>query len=148
MKAPLPAMAPNLQSQTNAPDAPDTGNPNASQPASQSASSSRSQATSTGTAPGTPTARAPFHQAKLEIPLLNDSGDSYTRWCKTVTLVLKYQGLWDVVNGTTPAPDPNTDAQAHLDWSRHDQEAHLQLILMLSPAPYDHMLNAMMSKEV
>jgi hypothetical protein len=39
-------------------------------------------------------ARAPFHQAKLEIPLLNDSGDSYTRWCKTMTLVLRYQGLW------------------------------------------------------
>ena len=117
VKAPLPAMAPNLQSQTNAPDAPDASNPNASQPASQSTSSSGSQTTSTGTAPGTLTARAPFHQAKLKIPLLDNSGDSYTCWCKTVTLVLKYRGLWDVVDGTTPAPDPTTDAQAHLNWS-------------------------------
>jgi len=110
-------MAPNLRSQTNAPDAPDAGNPNASQPTSQSTSSSGSQTTNTGTAPGALTARAPFHQAKLEIPLLNDSGDSYTRWCKTVTLVLKYRGLWDVVDGTTSAPDATMDAQAHLDWS-------------------------------
>jgi hypothetical protein len=93
MKAPLPAMALNLRSQTNAPNAPDVSNPNASQPASQSTSGSGSQTTNTGTAPGALTARAPFHQAKLEIPLLNDSGDSYTHWCKTITLVLKYQGL-------------------------------------------------------
>ena len=94
------------------------------------------------------TARAPFHQAKLKIPLLDDSGDSYTCWCKTVTLVLRYRGLWDMVDGTTPAPDPNTDTQAHLDWSRRDQEAHLQLILALSPAPHNHVLDAMTSKEV
>jgi len=132
-------MAPNLRSQTNAPDAPD---------ASQSTSGSGSQTTNTGTAPGAPTARAPFHQAKLEIPLLDDSGDSYTCWCKTVTLVLRYQGLWDVVDGTFPAPDPATDAQAHLDWSRRDQEAHLQLILTLSPALHDHVLDTTLSKEV
>jgi hypothetical protein len=93
-------------------------------------------------------ARAPFHRAKLEIPLLDNSGDSYTCWCKTVTLVLKYRGLWDVVDGTTPAPDPATDTQAYLDWTRHDQEAHLQLILALSPAPHDHVLDATTSKEV
>jgi hypothetical protein len=137
-------MAPSLQSQANAPDAPDTGGTNANQPTT---SGSGSQAAST-TAPGVPTARAPFHQAKLEIPLLDDSGDSYTRWCKTVTLVLRYRGLWDVVDGTTPAPDPTTDAQAYLDWSRRDQEAHLQLILTLSPAPHDHVLDVTTSKEI
>jgi hypothetical protein len=93
-------------------------------------------------------ARALFHQAKLKIPLLDDRSDSYTCWCKTVTLVLRYQGLWDIVNSTSPAPDPATDAQAHLDWSRHDQEAHLQLILALSPALHDHVLNMTSSKEV
>jgi hypothetical protein len=53
-----------------------------------------------------------------------------------------------VVDGTTPAPDPNTDAQAHLDWSRRDQEAHLQCILALSPAPHNYVLDATTSKEV
>ena len=93
-------------------------------------------------------ARALFHQAKLKIPLLDDRSDSYTCWCKTVTLVLRYRGLWDVVNGTTPASNPNTDTQAHLNWSQRDQEAHLQLILVLSPAPHDHVLDVTMSKEV
>jgi hypothetical protein len=144
MKAPLLDMALSLRSQANAPDAPDTGGTNANQPA---ASGSGSQAAST-TAPGVLTARAPFHQAKLEIPLLDDSGDSYTQWCKTVTLVLRYRGLWDVVDSTTPTSDPTMDAQAHLDWSRHDQEAHLQFILALSRAPHDHVLDVTMSKEV
>jgi hypothetical protein len=53
-----------------------------------------------------------------------------------------------VVDGTTPASDPATDPQAHLNWSQHDQEAHLQLILVLSPAPHDHVLDATTSKEV
>jgi len=144
-------MAPTCRNQANTPnpDAPDAGDPNTA-----AASGSRSQATQAtnttapGTAPGMPMARAPFHQAKLEIPLLDDSGDSYTRWCKTVTLVLRYRGLWDVVDGTSPAPDPATDAQAHLDWSQCDQEAHLQLILMLSPASHDHVLDTTSSKEV
>jgi hypothetical protein len=123
-------------------------------PDGQAASGSGSQApqaadtTVSGTTAGMPMARAPLHQAKLEIPLLDDSGDSYTRWSKTTTLVLKYRGLWDVVNGTSPAPNPATDAQAHLDWSRRDQEAHLQLILALSPAPHDHVLDATTSKDI
>jgi len=102
------------QNQANVPnaDTPDPSDPNANP--GQAASSSGSQAATTASMP---MARAPFHQAKLEIPLLNDSGDSYTCWCKTVTLVLKYRGLWDVIDGTSPTPDPAMDAQAHLDWS-------------------------------
>jgi hypothetical protein len=53
-----------------------------------------------------------------------------------------------VVDSTFPAPDPATDAQAHLDWSQCDQEAHLQLILTLSPALHDHVLDTTSSKEV
>jgi hypothetical protein len=64
-----------------------------------------------------------------------------------VTLVLKYKGLWDVVDGSTPAPSP-TDAQAHLEWSWRNQQAHLQLILLLSHAPSNHVLNAKTAKEV
>jgi hypothetical protein len=60
VKAPLPAMAPSLRSQANAPDAPDAGGTNANQPASGSGSQAAS-ATASGTAPGVPTARAPFH---------------------------------------------------------------------------------------
>src|SRR6266851_3842199 len=144
----LPLMAPSCQSQANAPDAPEAGDPNASTSGSGTQAPQAANTTIPGTAPGMPMARAPFHQAKLEIPLLDDSGNSYTCWCKTVTLVLRYRGLWDVVDSTSPAPDPATDAQAHLDWSWRDQEAHLQLILTLSPAPHDHVLDTTTSKEV
>jgi len=107
-------------------------------------SGSGSQATSATTpAPAKP---QPQH-TKFEIPLLDDSGDDYTHWCKTVTLVLKFKGLWDVVNGSTPTPSL-TNAQAHLGWSQRDQEAHLQLILALSRTPCNHILNATTSKEV
>ena len=83
----LPLMAPSHRNQANAPDAP--GNPNTAS-GSGSQATQATDTTAPGTAPGMPMARAPFHQAKLEIPLLNDNDNSYTCWCKTVTLVLRY----------------------------------------------------------
>ena len=112
----------------------------------QANSSSSSGPQDTNAAPSVATKPQPHH-AKFDVPLLDDSGDDYTHWCKTVSLVLKYRGLWDVVDSSTPAPSP-TDAQAHLEWSQHDQEAHLQLILSLSRAPRNHVLNAKTTKEV
>ncbi len=103
-------MAPSRRNQANAPDAPEAGDPNASASSSGTQAPQAANTTVPGTTPGVLMARAPFHQAKLEIPLLDDSGDSYTCWCKTITLVLRYQGLWDVVDGTSPAPDPTIDA--------------------------------------
>ena len=73
------------RNQTNAPDAPDADDPNAAASGSGSQVPQPGDATASGTQ-----ARAPVPGAKFEVPLLNDSGDDYTRWCKTVTLVLKY----------------------------------------------------------
>ena len=114
---------------------------------SNTPSSSGSQASNV--APLAP-AKASSNPTKfeIEIPPLDDSGGDCTHWCKTVTLVLKYRGLWDVVDSSSPAPDPATDAQAHLEWSRRDQEAHLQLILALSRALRNCVLDATSAKEV
>jgi len=57
----------------------------------------------TNTVPSAP-AKSPFLHTKLKVPLLDDNGDNYTHWCKMITLVLKYKGLWDIVDGSTPVP--------------------------------------------
>ncbi len=95
---------------------------------SNTPSSSGSQASNV--APLAP-AKASSNPTKfeIEIPPLDDSGGDCTHWCKTV-------------------PDPATDAQAHLEWSRRDQEAHLQLILALSRALRNCVLDATSAKEV
>jgi hypothetical protein len=51
--------------------------------------------------------------SKFDLPLLDNNGDDYIHWSNTVTLALKYRGLWDIVNGSTPSPDANTDATAY-----------------------------------
>jgi hypothetical protein len=108
--------------------------------------SSGSRPQDTNATPSVATKPQPQH-AKFNVPLLDDSGDDYTHWCKMVSLVLKYRGLWDIVDSSTPAPSP-TNTQAHLKWSQCDQEAHLQLILSLSHAPHNHVLDAKTAKEV
>ena len=63
------------------------------------------------------------------------------------TLMLKYKGLWDIIDGSTPPPEP-ADAQDHLDWTQHDQEAQLQIMTALNSAPLNHVLNTKSAKDV
>jgi len=88
-----------------------------------------------------------LQHSKYGVLLLNDNRDYYTHWCKMVTLVLKHRGFWDVVNGTTPAPNSATDPKAYLDWCQHNKEAQIQLLLALSHAPHNHILNTKTLKE-
>ena len=107
--------------------------------------SSRPQATNA--TPPAP-AKSQSQHIKYEVPLLDNNGDDYTHWCKMVTLVLEHRGFWDVVDGSTPTPDPVTDTQANVDWCRCDKEAQIQLLLALSRAPCNHVLDAKTSKEI
>jgi hypothetical protein len=84
---------------------------------------------------------------KFDLWPLNDNGDNYTQWCKMITLMLKYKGLWDIVDGSTPAPAP-TDARGHLEWTQCDQEAQLQIMTALDSSPLNHILNTKTAKEV
>ena len=84
---------------------------------------------------------------KFDLQPLNDNGDNYTQWCKMITLMLKYKGLWDIVNGSTPAPAP-VDARGHLKWTQCDQEAQLQIMTALDSSPLNHILNTKTAKEV
>src|SRR6267142_2607639 len=63
-----------------------------------------------------------------KVPPLNDGGEDYTQWSRMMKLVLRQRGLWDVVNGTSTAPNPS-DAVAFEIWNNKDQEALLQIIL-------------------
>src|SRR5216683_1910218 len=63
-------------------------------------------------APPAPAKSLPQHM-KFDLRPLNDNGDNYTQWCKMITLMLKYKGLWNIVNGSFLAPAP-TDSQGHL----------------------------------
>jgi hypothetical protein len=96
--------------------------------------------------PPVPAKAFPQHM-KFDIQPLNDNGDNYTQWCKMIALMLKYKGLWDIVDGSTPAPVP-VDAQGHLEWTQHDQEAQLQIMTALDSSSLNHILNTKTVKEV
>ena len=98
------------------------------------------------TTPSAP-AKLQSQHAKFELRPLDDNGDNYTQWCKMTTLMLKYKGLWDIVDGSTLPPEP-ADAQAHLEWTRRDQEAQLQIMTALNSAPLNHVLDAKSAKDV
>jgi hypothetical protein len=85
--------------------------------------------------------------AKSELCPLDNNGDNYMQWCKMITLMLKYKGLWDIINGSTPPPAP-VDAQAYLKWTWCDQEAQLQIMTALNSAPLNHVLNTKLVKDV
>ena len=110
---------------------------------------STSTAAATSPAPLAPPAPAkafPQHM-KFDLRPLNDNGDNYTQWCKMITLMLKYKGLWDIVDGSTPAPAP-ADARGHLEWTQRDQEAQLQIMTALDSSSLNHILNTKTVKEV
>src|SRR5712671_2701062 len=73
--------------------------------------------------PPVPAKPLPQHM-KFDLRPLNDNGNNYTQWCKMITLMLKYKGLWNIIDGSflTLAL---TDSQGHLEWTQCDQEAQL-----------------------
>src|SRR6267142_1717117 len=80
-----------------------------------------------------------------KVPPLNDSGEDYTQWSRMMKLVLRQRGLWDVVNGTSTAPNPS-DAVAFEIWNNKDQEALLQIIVALKKGAQNCVLDAETSK--
>jgi hypothetical protein len=92
-------------------------------------------------------AKLQSQHTKFKLRPLDDNGDNYTQWCKMTTLMLKYKGLWDIVDGSTPPPAP-VDAQAHLKWTQHNQEAQLQIMTALNGMPLNHILDAKSAKDV
>jgi len=62
-------------------------------------------------APTLPTLSAPpalakshLQHMKFDLQPLNDNGSNYSQWCKMIILMLKYKGLWTIVDGSLPAP--------------------------------------------
>ncbi len=57
----------------------------------------------TPSAPPAPAKSHPQHM-KFDLRPLNDNGSNYSQWCKMIILMLKYKGLWTIVDGSLPAP--------------------------------------------
>jgi hypothetical protein len=115
-----------------------TGDASGSGTQTNNAASQTNHATNSSQSTATPAPAKPSSQpSKYEVPLLDDNGDDYTNWCKMVSLVLAHRGFWDVVDGTSPAPNPVTQPDAYRDWSERDREAQIQLLLALSCAPHN-----------
>ena len=79
--------------------------------------------------------------------MLDDDGDNYEIWSKTLTLALRKRGLWPIVTGTKTAPDPTTDAAAYEEWCVKDQEAQLTILLALKKVGQKCIFRATTSKE-
>ena len=62
-------------------------------------------------------------------------------------LMLKYKGLWTIIDGSLPAP-VLTDTQGHLECTQHNQEAQLQIMTSLNSLPLNHILDTKTAKEV
>ena len=98
--------------------------------------------------PALPVPAKPLPQhMKFDLQPLNDNGDNYTQWCKMITLMLKYKGLWTIVNGSFLAP-VSTNSQGHLKWTQRDQEAQLQIMTTLNSSLLNHVLDVKTAKEV
>jgi hypothetical protein len=84
---------------------------------------------------------------KFDLWPLNNNSNNYTQWCKMITLMLKYKGLWDIINGSMPVPAP-ADARGHLKWTQCDQEAQSQIMTALDSSLLNHILDVKTVKEV
>jgi Domain of unknown function (DUF4219) len=52
---------------------------------------------------------------RYEVPLLNDKGDNYTNWSRTMKLLLQMCGLLGIVDSTTLAPDQTADPTGYAE---------------------------------
>jgi len=61
-------------------------------------------------------------------------------------LILHHRGLLPIVDGSLPAPDATADPAGYIDWYDKDQEALLQIVLLLKVEGQNCMHNATTSK--
>lgn len=85
-------------------------------------------------------------QPRYKVPPLDDNAKDYMLWSRVMKLILQQQGLWEIVSGTSVAPDPAADATAYNAWNDRDQKALLQIILPLNEAAQNCVLYAETSK--
>lgn len=60
-------------------------------------------------------------------PLLENDGNNYLSWEHHTRSVLKILGLWGIVNGSIPIPDPSAPPNERADWLCQDQKACFQI---------------------
>jgi hypothetical protein len=78
---------------------------------------------------------------------LKDDGSNYVFWKRCAQRALKRWGLWDIVNGDVPMPDPSAPPDERDEWSSKDEEAHSHIALTLEDRPLRYVLDATTAKE-
>jgi gag-polypeptide of LTR copia-type len=87
------------------------------------------------------------HPHIYDIPPLEDDWNNYLSWKYQAEMVLSLQGLWAIVDGTLPKPDPSADPTAVADWSHKDRNAHAQIALSLKDGPLNTVCGATSARE-
>lgn len=79
----------------------------------------------------TPSARPPIFFPNFDDipgPLLENDGDNYLSWEHHTRSVLRIRGLWEIVNGSIPIPDPSAPPNERAEWLCQDQQACFQIM--------------------
>ena len=87
------------------------------------------------------------YKLRHEVPPLGDDGSDYGQWSYCTHLILESCELWDIVNGTNPAPDTVNDPAGHKDWAQKDHDTQIQIALLLKQGPFNTMASAATAKE-
>jgi hypothetical protein len=82
-----------------------------------------------------------------DFPRLKDDGSDYVVWKRRAQRVLKLMGLWGIVNGDVPMPDPSAPPDERDEWSSKDEEAHNHIALTLENEPLNYVLDATSAKD-
>ena len=104
-----------------------------------------------------PSARAPILFAGFEedpdlcdcprAPRLEDDGNNYLDWEHHNRSLFKIRGLWRIVNGDIPIPDPSAPPNERAEWSYKDQQATAQIKFTIKNEPLKAIIDTKTSKE-
>lgn len=79
-------------------------------------------------------------QEKQNSTTLKFTGDNWTIWKFQTEIILKSKGLIDIVNGTTPRPQTNSD-----DWDKKDARAQEIIAVHMEEKPMTHIISCQTS---
>jgi hypothetical protein len=78
---------------------------------------------------------------------LEDDGNNYVSWKHQTRGALRILGLWGIVNGDIPMPEPSAPSDERDEWSYKDLEAQAQITHTLNDRPLNYILDATTAKE-
>ena len=103
----------------------------------------------------------PVHFSQDRLPVKLEGANNYATWCTYVKAVLKGQGLYGHITGTTARPSPSApstktagsgqseaDTKAVAEWDRHDDKAQSIILLGVTPAMLGYIAGDMTARQM